>query len=174
MAKKLNQGKCFFCSSVIDENIFAYVSNDFKKKIYFPKKEYVEKMLSKNVDIFLSEFFSFSQNLLKRILIASKIGAKLNFSSKFLANKSRKSQKHEMKILLNEKNVNKFGKPFFHTFQNIAHLMGPKTQLCHFWREGGRGVCMSFSRKCPDVLSRLSLNGQIVKLISLRFIDALL
>ena len=35
------------------------------------------------------------------------------------------SQKIKMKILLNEK-VKKNQKLFLHTFQNIAHLLGPK------------------------------------------------
>ena len=30
-----------------------------------------------------------------------------------------------------------------HTFQNIAHLLGPKTQLSHRWGRGGGEACMS-------------------------------
>ena len=34
------------------------------------------------------------------------------------------------------KKFKKIGKLFLHTFQNIVHLFGPKTEFFHFWREG--------------------------------------
>ena len=63
--------------------------------------------------IFLESFETYTKKCIK-------IGAKLNF-------------------LLNEKI--KIGKLFFHTFQIIDHLLGPKTRFSYFfWREGGVGV----------------------------------
>ena len=54
----------------------------------------------------------------------NEIGAKLNFFvEEYLGPR---------KFLLN-KNI---GKLFLHTFQNIAHLLGTRTQFCYFWREG--------------------------------------
>ena len=44
---------------------------------------------------------------------------------------SKKKVKVKMKILLNEKSK-KYRKIVLHTFQSIAHLLGPKTQFGHF------------------------------------------
>ena len=56
----------------------------------------------------------------------NEIGAKLNFSSKALRNLKGKFCWTKIKI----------EKLFMHTFQNIAHLLGPKNQYGHFWGRG--------------------------------------
>ena len=91
------------------------------------------------------KFFRFLRifgNLSKKKFI--KIGANLNFPSK-----NFKSQKLEMKILLNEifkKSVNCFR---IHS-RTLRTFWDQKLNLVTFqeW-----GVCMSLSRKCPTALS---------------------
>ena len=54
------------------------------------------------------------------------------------------------------------GKLFFHRFQNITQLFGPKKEFGHFWGgEGGR-VCMSLTWTGPYFLSvHLSNTSQV-------------
>ena len=74
-------------------------------------------------------------------VVTIKIRAKLNNSSKI-------TKCQRIKILFNEK----IGNFFLHTFQNIGHLLMPKTQYGYFLRKKGEGVegargCMLFSKK---------------------------
>ena len=50
--------------------------------------------------------------------------------------------------MINEKNL-KNVKLFLHTFQNIAHLLEPKTKFDHCWGGRGGGVSMSLTRNNP-------------------------
>ena len=49
-----------------------------------------------------------------------------------------------------------------HTFQNIAHLLGPKTQLINFEKGWGRGACMPLTRNNPNLFLHINSIMQII------------
>ena len=60
------------------------------------------------------------------------------------------SQKLKMNIFIHRKKFKKNGKLFLYTFQNIAHILKPKTQFDNFWWRS-KGVWMVFCRKYLNI-----------------------
>ena len=109
--------------SVCDEYFFAYVTEDSKKKIH--RKKIIKR--------FFFVILEFSETYYD--LVAIKIGAKLNSSSKMFIEKSHKSRKLQIKIFLKEKNWQKSKKCFCICFKTLRIFWNQKPNFPTF--EGG-------------------------------------